>query len=798
MTIPIPVLDDRSFEELVAEAKARIPVHTPEWTNLNASDPGVTIVELFAFLTDNLLYRSNRIPEANRLKFLSMLGISLMPPSPGRGLVTISNDAGPLTPLRVDAGAEVRAAQVPFRTQTALAVLPVTAAVYVKRPQPAMDEETAARYRLIYSTFLDLDTDTLTFYQPVALDPPATGRPDPVVDLGDTVNGTIDRSLWIALLAPRNADLEAVRAAVAGQTLTIGVYPATGVAGRVLVPQADGAAPVDPGLVVEVAAPQPDPSGLVGPGFGIGPASYTRLPPSYADPVLTAPGILQVALPEHDRLLVWAHDPQEEGTGDYPPRVDDDQVAARIVTWLRLRFSPSSGVTDPDTAVTGPGAADAGCGCGCGDGSATLATTAALAAAATGRQAVGRITWAGVNAARVLQTVPVRQERLGVGTGTPFQTFTVANTPVVPDATGGGFTLTVQALDGTRSVWHAVDDIYAAAADEPAYLPDWTTGRITTGSGLQGARVPLGATVLASYSFGGGPQGQAAVGDINRSIALPGGYGVTNPVPTWGAGPGESVADGEATITRWLRHRDRLVTADDFRDVARRTPGVDLGRVEVLPMFHPEAPASGRAFPGVVTLLLVPRSDPLHPLAPVPDRQFLDAVCRWLDPRRLVTTELHVRGPEYRPIWVSVGIQVLGGQVPSLVLQAVRDAVQAFLSPLTGGVPTAAPPDGLIGATTAQAGTGWPLDVDVRGRDVEAVATRVLGVRFVTSVRMAARAADGTVVAAVDPIILSGLALPAATVFANVGPPDDPAALIGSSKPTPSTQVAVPLVPPTC
>ncbi len=41
MTIPIPVLDDRSFDQLVAEAKARIPVHTPEWTNLNDSDPGI-------------------------------------------------------------------------------------------------------------------------------------------------------------------------------------------------------------------------------------------------------------------------------------------------------------------------------------------------------------------------------------------------------------------------------------------------------------------------------------------------------------------------------------------------------------------------------------------------------------------------------------------------------------------------------------------------------------------------------------------------------------------------------------
>ena len=70
-------------------------------------------------------------------------------------------------------------------------------------------------------------------------------------------------------------------------------------------------------------------------------------------------------------------------------------------------------------------------------------------------------------------------------------------------------------------------------------------------------------------------------------------------LPTWGAGAGESVADGEAAISSWLRHRDRLVTATDFADLTRRTPGVDLGREEVLPLFHPEADPTQRV-PGVV------------------------------------------------------------------------------------------------------------------------------------------------------------------------------------------------------
>ena len=790
MTIQVPVIDDRSFNQLVSEAQARIPVHTPEWTNLNLSDPGITLIDLFAFLTENLLYRSNRIPEANRLKFLSMLGISLEPPSPGVGLVTVSNDKAPVSqPESLAAGTQVQAGQVPFQTKTPLDVLSVTAAAYYKQPQTP-DAAAEAQYKLIYQTFLQTSTDVLTFYQPVSLDPPATGKPDPVVDLGDPVNGTIDRSLWMALLARKGDDLDSVRSAIGGKTLTIGVYPATQLGEEILPPATTGSAQVDPGLVVEIAAPEPDPTGPAGPGFGIGPANYTRLPVTYADPVLQAPGIVQVTLPAPDKLMIWAFDPEEEGAGDYPPRVDDATVAARIVTWIRLRLPPLA-----EAAADGS-SGENGCGCSDGTGSAMVSTSTELALAAQNALPTGQLTWVGVNAVQIIQSVRVNSERAGAGTGTPFQTFTLANTPVLTDGTPGGFTVEVQSPDGTRQVWEPIDDIYAAQPDQQVYLLDPVAGQLTFGSGLQGARVPLGATVIVSYSYGGGPQGQAAIGAVNKSVALLPGFSVTNPVATWGASSGESVAQGEEVITRWLRHRDRLVTAQDFKDLTQRTPAVDVGRVEILPLFNPDQCGTGQSWPGMVTVLVIPRSDPLHPDAPTPNRQFLNAVCSWLDPRRLVTTELHVRGPVYQPIWVSVGFEVLPGQVPSIVQQQVIAAVKAFLSPLTGGLPASAP-GGLPGGPAAP-GAGWPLGVNVRSQDIEAIATRVPGVRYVDSVRIAATNVNGVVVASVDPVPISGLQLPAATVFANVGPADDPAVIIGSSQPIPPTQVPVPVVPPTC
>src|SRR6266851_10504996 len=102
MPLTLPNLDDRRYQDLLDEALSRIPVYTPEWTNFNKSDPGVTLIEVFAFLTENLLYRSNQIPERNRRKFLTLLGVPLYPATSARGLVTFLNERGPLQTLTLN------------------------------------------------------------------------------------------------------------------------------------------------------------------------------------------------------------------------------------------------------------------------------------------------------------------------------------------------------------------------------------------------------------------------------------------------------------------------------------------------------------------------------------------------------------------------------------------------------------------------------------------------------------------------------------------------------------------------
>jgi predicted phage baseplate assembly protein len=111
MSLAAPKLDDRSFQDLVDEAKKRIPHYTSKWTDHNVSDPGVTLIELFAWLTETTLYRLNRVPERHYIKFMEMLGIRLKAPIPAKVPVTFWLSAPVETEVAIPAGTEVASTQ---------------------------------------------------------------------------------------------------------------------------------------------------------------------------------------------------------------------------------------------------------------------------------------------------------------------------------------------------------------------------------------------------------------------------------------------------------------------------------------------------------------------------------------------------------------------------------------------------------------------------------------------------------------------------------------------------------------
>src|SRR5918999_4755986 len=130
MSLPAPNLDDRRFQDLVDDAKRLVQRTCPEWTDHNVSDPGVTLIELFASMVDQLLYRLNRVPDRNYVKFLELVGVKLLPPTSAEVDVTFWLSAPQVNPVRVPVGTEVGTVRtetedaIPFTVIEDLTIVP--------------------------------------------------------------------------------------------------------------------------------------------------------------------------------------------------------------------------------------------------------------------------------------------------------------------------------------------------------------------------------------------------------------------------------------------------------------------------------------------------------------------------------------------------------------------------------------------------------------------------------------------------------------------------------------------------
>ena len=97
MPIKPPNLDDRRYEDILAEAESLIPQYCPEWTNLGDADPGMTLVQLFSWMTELTIYRLNRVPDKTYIHFLNFIGEERHTAEPAMVPVTFSLEGpGPI------------------------------------------------------------------------------------------------------------------------------------------------------------------------------------------------------------------------------------------------------------------------------------------------------------------------------------------------------------------------------------------------------------------------------------------------------------------------------------------------------------------------------------------------------------------------------------------------------------------------------------------------------------------------------------------------------------------------------
>lgn len=681
MPITPPSLDDRGYEDLLADLLARIPAHTPEWTHARVGDPGRTLLELFAWLGDALLYRVNLVPERQRLAFLRLLGLEPRPALAARGIVCLAfNDKAASARVRAPAGTEIKGS-ARFETRQPVWVHPVTAEAYIKRP--IRDDERAAMGALLHDlpSVYGLAQERAAFYvtTPVFIG----GAADPLgLDLTRGA-GTLDGCLWIALFASPNGD-----AATAVKTARDALAPdRNGEHARVTVGLAPTLTLSDP---LDVTASASDvPKSAQAPiawevTAGDDGAMYARLDPEDGTAGLTRAGVVTLTLPGAVKAPV--NDPRQSlaaGTRDRPPRIDDEQRAERLVAWIRMRVDTPAG--DPPTSLS--------------------------------------LSWAGFGAVEVDQRASVVGRQIGESTGLADQEFSLSATSVEAES----FLLQVAEDGGSFERWQRVADLALAGRDQRVYALRAEEGVVAFGDGVRGKVPAEGARVrVERMRSGGGEVGNLPPGSLKEASVSGATLRVTQGLATTGGRDAETLAEAERRIPAILRHRERAVTEDDFRALATWAPATRVGRVEVLPRFSPKRRASG--VPGVVTVMVLPPKSGAMPPAPRADRVMLERVYAHLAPRRPLATELYVIGCEYVPVAVSVAVVIRAGLDPSEVLAAVRAALRAYLWPLPPG-----------GADEA----GAPLGGAVRARELEVVVARVAGVEGVSTPRLFTRDTDG-------------------------------------------------------
>src|SRR4051812_23546347 len=229
MPLPTPILDDRSYQQLRDELVRRIPVYNPEWTDHNASDPGITLIELFAFLGENLLYRFNQIPETTKLAFLRLLDAPLRPATAAEAMITLTDSASgapaaaagnspPQAPTLVQRGTTAKAGAIPFELGTEVTVVPFQAVVIARSrvEDPTTAEGTDYALAALAARGGLAPGEEAVFYENTRI-PSDPSRPDAQpVDFGATVDGMI----WIAALGDQGS-----LADLAGRSINVGFIP---------------------------------------------------------------------------------------------------------------------------------------------------------------------------------------------------------------------------------------------------------------------------------------------------------------------------------------------------------------------------------------------------------------------------------------------------------------------------------------------------------------------------------------------------------------------------------------------
>ncbi len=619
MPLPVPLLDDRRFADLVAEARQRIAAHNPEWTNVVPGDPADALLELFAWLAETVLYRVNLIPERQRRAFLRLLALPMRAARPARGIVCIDSvmpDHARL-PSPVKKGARLAAGATALSVDGDLQPMPFKLAVVVKRPitkaellkEGITPEQLAELFGRAKRPIAPVP------YRPVTLVP---GK-DPI-----ELKGTLDRSIHLALAVPKERKVQAenVRRAVAGKVLSLALAPR--VEGAAVEAEA---APVPRRLTVELAHVEEN-----------GDVRWLPLEvESDTSLAVRRAGVLRLRLPaRHDKLAPPIYsDPHDSGVGDGPPPPPDSLAEDPLALWLKLSCRE-----DPQLSLG----------------------------------------YVGVNGVEVVAQVEVRGEMLGVGSGEPEQPLRLARPAVdsgsldleveagrefekwrrVDHFGGAERDHKVFVFDAEAGVVRCGDGIRGARFPKGARV---RLASYRAGGGLEG-NLPPGSI----QSF---PEGGNFV-KVRHEWPLRGGVDAETVEQAERRIPAYLRHRDRAVTSEDYA---QLALDQPLSPVAR----ADVVR-GLIPNASPALVREG--VPGAVSLFVLPPALVALGAVPRSTPALLRDLFGYLRERCTLGTELYVLAPRYRALAVSVSVTVDDASAEMTTLAAIEGALNRFLWPL--------------------------------------------------------------------------------------------------------------------
>jgi len=636
MSLPAPQLDDRRFQDIVDDAKRQIGLRCPEWTDHNVSDPGVTLIELFAWMMEGTLYRLNQVPERNYIKFLELLGITLESAAPARTELcfrlsrpifdTPENDA---FILRLPAFSTVAATMrtevddaIDFATEADLVMTrPRLAHIFSANQASAAGDPLAVSEARAF-TPIEPGTD-------IELD--EHGAPRTIHRAGFIIFGAVPRegdALYLGFDADISGNLIELRAECNRSA-------ATGL---------DEDYPAQVWEFWNVAENRWD--RLISPSGTDTTFGFNR---TGAIELLMPRGLLPATL--NDRQARWIRCRYTTAVQDLPPRGP-------------AGLRPSGYQKSPE--VFSLAACTAG-------GSAPASNASTVVGEALGQSdgTPGQVF--------KLQHAPILPRR-------PGETILVGELGASPAEMDEWTEVSDFSESGPHDRHFVCDGFTGEIYFGPnIHQPDGSTRQY-------GAVPAKGLTItVTAYRYGGGVQGNIRENQIHTlKSAIPYIADVWNPAPAIGGQNQEVLERAKMRARASLRIRERAVTAEDYEFLACRATS-SVGRahcVQPAPR-HNRGRKNEMIPPGVVRVLLVPA---LGTQVAVPrpadlrvDERTLREVFDYLDQRRMLTAVLEVGEPDY--VFVSTEITLVAD--PKLdadqVAQTVKGRLEAYINPLWGG-----------------------------------------------------------------------------------------------------------------